>query len=112
MNQIKLSELSQDDMVFGKKGIEFRREQITNLVSVVKRNRNWRKEFLLEYPQFDNSEGVNLLNATTRGNASDPTLLKILEEWIPKITAEEPAWFVKKRAVDIPQKSKSKKAKK
>jgi hypothetical protein len=86
----------------GRASKEVRRARMFALIKVVMGNRNWRNEFYLAYPKFDNKDGINLINYATRGKSSDPDLLAALEEWIPRIQAEQPEWFVKQLAIEVP----------
>ena len=86
-------------------GIEartYRRGKIKMYASIVKNNRGWRAAFKKEHPNFDNGEGERLLNRATRGATDSPELYEALKVWIPKIQTEQPEWFTKQLAIDVP----------
>ncbi|TAF48641.1 MAG: hypothetical protein EAZ63_03570 [Runella slithyformis] len=86
----------------GKQARNERRAAVYALTKIVKGNRSWRARFFESYPEFDNAEGSLILTYAVRGRADDPRLLEALTEWIPKIQAEQPDWFVKQLSVDVP----------
>lgn len=100
MSQAQITERQKPRV--GKEAKEDRRRQIHKLILIVHGNRHWRDEFCKAYPEFDNKDGINLLNYATRGRADAPELLAALQAWIPKIQAEQPEWFVKQLAIDVP----------
>ena len=85
-----------EGVLIGLEAKQARKHRIKNLASIVKGNRGWRRAFAKAYPLFDSAEGSSLLTAAQQGRADDLVLLESLEEWIPKIIEELPAWYVKR----------------
>lgn len=99
MQQVDLSERH---IRPGREAKEARRTEINGYIKILIGNRQWRSEFCKAYPEFDCKDGIEVLTRATRGNCSAPELLEALRVWIPKIQAEQPEWFVKQLAIDVP----------
>jgi len=99
---MEVQDLSKRQFRPGQSAKKQRREEILSYVKILHGNRHWRSEFCKDNPDFDNADGLRLLYAASRGRCDAPELLEALRVWIPKIQAEQPEWFVKQLAIDVP----------
>jgi hypothetical protein len=100
--EMEVQELSERHIRPGRTAKIERRKEIHSYANIMRGNRRWRDEFCKDNPAFDNADGLRLLYAASRGRADDPSLLEALRVWVPKIQAEQPEWFVKQLAIDVP----------
>lgn len=91
--------IDNEKVLIGKDAVEYRKNRIKDLFSVIKGNRGWRGSFINKYDHFDTLKGGEIINSGMAGRCDDPILLKALEEFVPWVQETQPEWYKKQKTL-------------
>ena len=83
----------------GRQAREFRKARIQTLLEMFRHKKGWREAFFTKYPQFNNTQGVSMINSGFGARTSNYELWAALEAWVVIVLDEKPDWFTKSESL-------------